>query len=133
MNAFLRFLGRVCLSTMFIIGGYGAYTQPTGRHKALPNVGLPESENLVKINGATMMVAGTTLALGIVPKLSALTLLAALIPTTLAGHPFWKETEEAKQNTQRTNFLKNVGLAGGLLMVMSKSKRIKTVEISQED
>lgn len=122
----LRMLARLCMSGIFVFGGWGAYSAPGGRPKALPKIGLPESEMLVKINGMTMVVAGTTLGLGILPKLSALTLLGALIPTTLAGHPFWKEVENPVRTQQQIQFAKNLGLIGGLILVLGQEKPIKT-------
>ncbi|MDP8930210.1 MAG: DoxX protein, partial [Actinomycetota bacterium] len=69
----------------------------------------------------TMLVSGVALALGIKPKLAASVLAASLVPTTLAGHPFWKlEDKEAAQ--QRIQFMKNLGLLGGLMGVMGSRR-----------
>ena len=38
------------------------------------------------------------------------------MPTTLAGHRFWEEDEEADQRHQRIHFLKNLAMFGGLLI-----------------
>lgn len=82
-------------------------------------LGLPEPETMVRLNGLTMVVAGSALGLGIKPKLAALALLGALIPTTLAGHRFWEEQSEQGRRAQETQFLKNLGLMGGLLLMLS--------------
>jgi len=50
------------------------------------------------------------------PRLSALALAASLAPTTYAGHPFWEERDRAARAAQRTQFLKNVSMMGGLLL-----------------
>ena len=52
--------------------------------------------------------------------LAAIVLLGALIPTTLVGHAFWKEEEQAKLQNQLTQFYKNLGLVGGLLLVLAE-------------
>ncbi len=62
------------------------------------------------------MAAGTLLALGRFPRLSALALAATLVPTTLAGHRFWEAGEETDQAQQRIHFLKNLSMFGGLLI-----------------
>ena len=41
---------------------------------------------------------------------------ATLVPTTVAGHPFWKEEDPAKRKMQRIQFLKNVAMMGGVLL-----------------
>ena len=71
---------------------------------------------MVRAHGAVEVVAGSTLALGIAPRLSALTLLGALVPTTVAGHPFWEEEEPSTRGAQQVQFLKNLAIVGGLLL-----------------
>ena len=67
-------------------------------------------------NAAVMVGAGTLLALGRVPRLSALTLAASLIPTTLAGHSYWTIEDPVARKTQRIQFHKNLAMLGGLLL-----------------
>ena len=74
-----------------------------------------KTEQAVRVNGAVQMAAGTLLALA-GPRLSALTLAATLVPTTLAGHRFWEADEETDQAQQRIHFLKNLSMFGGLLI-----------------
>ena len=118
----VKWLARLCLSGIFIIGGYEAFMEPTPRTKRLPNLGMSESELAVKVNGASMILGGVAMGLGIFPKLAAFGLLSALIPTTLAGHPFWNEQETATMKQQRLQFAKNLGLIGALLLVLADSK-----------
>lgn len=66
-----------------------------------------------------MVLAGILLALGIAPKAAAGALLGSLIPTTLVEHPFWKEKTPQGRTMQLTHYLKNVGLIGGLLLVLA--------------
>jgi hypothetical protein len=42
-----------------------------------------------------------------------------LVPTTLVGHPFWQETDPSTRRGQQTHLLKNLGLFGGLLLVIA--------------
>ena len=118
----LKQLAYLLLSVIFIQGGYRAYAQPGGRVKQAADLGIPEPELAVKANGLTMVVGGGMLALGILPKLAAAVLLASLIPTTLAGHAFWKADDEAARKQQQTQFAKNLGLMGGLLLVLADRK-----------
>lgn len=114
--ALLRFLARSLFATTFLTGGYSAFTQPGGRatavSRALP---LPQPELMVRINGATMMLGGAALALGIKPRLAALGLAASLVPTTYVGHQFWAQTEAGTRRTHTIHFTKNASLVGGLL------------------
>lgn len=79
-------------------------------------LGLPtDPETLVKLNAGVQVGAGALLALGLFPRAAAATLAASLLPTTLAGHRFWEETEPAQREGQRLQFLKNASILGGLL------------------
>ena len=71
---------------------------------------------MVVLNGAAMVIGGAMLALDIVPKLTAAALIGSLVPTTLVGHAFWNEESEAGRKAQQTQFMKNLGLIGGLLL-----------------
>ena len=118
----LRQLAYLLLSVIFITGGYRAYAQPGNRVQQVADIGIPEPELAVKVNGMTMVVGGAMLALGILPRLAAAALFACLIPTTIAGHAFWKEETEDRRKAQQTQFAKNLGLLGGLLLVMADRK-----------
>ena len=84
---------------------------------AATKLGLPEPETMVVVNSVAHVVGGVAMALGIFPRLAAAGLAASLVPTTLAGHRFWEMEDEQARNQQITQFLKNLGLIGGLLAV----------------
>ncbi len=129
----LKALGRVCLSGIFIIAGAEAFKAPGPRTQMVAGAGIPEPEMAVKVNGATMVLGGILLALGIAPKAAAGALIGSLIPTTLVGHAFWEADDPKTLAMQRVQFLKNLGLVGGLLWIIaeaSEEKRAKNhVEI----
>ncbi len=77
---------------------------------------LPDdSEKLVKINAGVQVGAGLLLAIGRFPRLAAIALAGSIVPTTLAGHRFWEEDDPSARSKQQVQFLKNVGLLGGLI------------------
>ncbi len=120
------------LASIFIRSGLDAALHPEGKVKKAEKVTRPivqrvtalpdDTETLVRLNGATQVVAGTMLSLGILRRLSAAVLIGSLIPTTLAGHRFWEELDEDARNQQITQLLKNLGLFGGLVLVASECR-----------
>jgi uncharacterized membrane protein YphA (DoxX/SURF4 family) len=74
------------------------------------------------VQGAIMIGAGSTLALGILPKTSARLLALTLIPSTIIGHPFWKSEKPEDRRPQIIQFLKNAGLFGGLLYITADKR-----------
>ncbi len=123
--AVIRALARPMLASMFVIGGLDALRNPDSKVPAAEQVvgALPEqvpvvqnTKQLVLIDGAVKVVAGSLLALGRLPRLSALALAASLVPTTLAGHRFWEEKDPTKRAGQKIHFFKNVSMLGGLVI-----------------
>lgn len=123
----LRRVARPMLASMFVTGGLDALRDPGPKGPAATDVasrvvprlpGVPEqdAELLVKVNGGVQVGAGLLLALGRVPRLSALALAASLVPTTAAGHRFWEYDDAAQRRQQQIHFLKNVSMLGGLLL-----------------
>ena len=77
---------------------------------------LPADDELVvRGNAAVQVLAGTALALGLAPRLSALALAGSLVPTTLAAHAYWTIEDPAARKLQRIQFHKNMAMIGGLL------------------
>lgn len=123
----LRPAARMLTGSTYILLGFDAFREPGGRvdlaapllariRKAVP---LPDDdEQLVRLNAAVQVVAGTTLALGLAPRLSALALAGSLIPTTLAGHSYWNLEDPAARKLQRIQFHKNMAMLGGLLLAV---------------
>jgi putative oxidoreductase len=128
----VRRIARPMLSSMFISGGIDALKSPEARAKAAEPVieklhpavdkateSLPfelDDKQLVQLNGAIQVIGGLMLATGRAPRLSAFALAATLVPTTLAGHRFWEESDPRARNNQRVHFFKNVSMLGGLLL-----------------
>ena len=112
----LRFVARSLFAWIFVVAGFKTLTDPAGRpqlvQRTLP---LPEPELMVRINGGSMLLGGTALALGIKPRLAALGLAAALVPTTYAGHQFWNNDDPAQRGNQQVHFNKNITMIGALL------------------
>ncbi|MFZ1286777.1 MAG: DoxX family protein [Candidatus Phosphoribacter sp.] len=121
----IRRLARPMLAAIFIVSGLDTLRHPGGRaqlaspllDRIAPMLRLPDDkELLVRANGTAMLVGGTMLASGKLPRLSAAVLFGTLVPTTLAAHSFWDKPDAAARAQDRIQFLKNLGLMGGLLL-----------------
>jgi uncharacterized membrane protein YphA (DoxX/SURF4 family) len=80
-------------------------------HPTLPD----DPRTLVQLDHAAMLVGGLLLVTPL-RRPAALLLAGSLIPTTLAAHRFWKLDDPSARGPQSTQFLKNLGLFGGLLL-----------------
>ncbi|HUZ22703.1 MAG TPA: DoxX family membrane protein [Streptosporangiaceae bacterium] len=122
----LRAVARPMLASIFTIQGYNTLRHPERVASAAEPVvrslaeRLPvvpdQTEQAVRLNGAIQLAAGSLLAMGRWPRLSALAIAATLVPTTLAEHRFWEAQDEQERAQQRIHFLKNLAMLGGLLI-----------------
>lgn len=127
-----RLIARPLLASIFVAGGINAlrHTQahaikaqpvtdklvPLAR-RAAPGAPIPsDATTLVRINAGVQILAAAALATGRAPRLSAGVLAASLVPTTLAGHAFWAESDPQAKAQQRLQFIKNTSIFGGLLL-----------------
>lgn len=130
----LRRVARPLLASIFIYGGIGMLRDTQGHAKAVepfltdtfdkveglvPDQVPRDPATLVRIDAAVKIGAGLALASGKAPRLASLALIGTLVPTTLAAHRFWEIKDPAEKQAQQVQFLKNAGLAGGLLLAVS--------------
>ena len=121
-------IARPLIAGIFVYGGIDSLRTATKKAKTAEPVtaavsdatGLGSAE-LVTINGAVQVGAGVALALGILPRPAAALLAVSLVPTTLAGHRFWEEHDPQRRGGQTIQFLKNVGLLGGLVLAATST------------
>lgn len=127
-----RLVARPLLSSVFFLGGVNALRNAethaekakpiTDRivpkvQKAIPQAPIPSNpKTLVQINAVAQLVSAAALATGKAPRLSATVLSASLVPTTVAGHAFWKESDPAAKKAQTLQFAKNLSVLGGLIL-----------------
>jgi len=110
-------IARLLAAGIFILSGWDVTREPGNRPEEAAAMGVPQAELAVRANAVVMMLAGAALALGIFPRWAAAILAGSLGPTTLAGHPFWKEQDPQKRKGQLAHFLKNLSMLGGLLFI----------------
>ena len=128
----IRLIARPMLASVFFVGAASALknapklaakaSRVTEKvvplvQRAAPGAPIPtDPVTIVRVNAVVQIVAATALATGRAPRLSSTVLAMSMLPTTVAGHAFWREEDPAIRNTQRMNFFKGISLVGGLLI-----------------
>jgi putative oxidoreductase len=122
-----RTVARPLLASVFIFSGLDVLANPEPRAKAAKPVvdkvasvvpfAPSDPVDAVRLNAAVHLGAGVLLAAGVMSRLAALALAVSMVPTTVAGHPFWEIDDPVKRSQQRVQFLKNTGILGGLLVI----------------
>ncbi|GAA4078221.1 DoxX family membrane protein [Nocardioides kongjuensis] len=126
MRTTARRLARLLTGTTYVLLGVDALRSPGGRVAAAGPmlatlrgvVPIPDDDTLVvRANGAAQAAGGAAIAAGVLPRTAALGLIGSMVPTTLAGHAFWKVEDPAARKQQQVQLLKNLAMIGGLIQV----------------
>ena len=109
---YLALAARICLSLVFINAGIGKIFGFSGTVEMMAGQGLPIPSILLIFTIAFQLLGSLSLLLGYKVKLGSILLIIFLIPATLVFHNPLISPDELN------NFLKNIGLIGGLLMTI---------------
>jgi uncharacterized membrane protein YphA (DoxX/SURF4 family) len=114
------------MGVIFVVAGLDVLANPEPRVKMVKSfvervadlvpVAPRDPTTAVTMNALVHLAGGAMLAAGIFPRLAALSLAGSMVPTTLGAHRFWEFTDPAQRSMQRTHFLKNTAIMGGLLI-----------------
>lgn len=109
-------VGRVLLASLFIISGYGKIGGFDGTVHTLAGKGLPLPMVAAAITVAIELLGGLLLAFGWKARWAAVVLAVFTLAASFLIHDFWNMADAARRANQ-INFMKNISIIGGLLMV----------------
>jgi putative oxidoreductase len=127
MSVLVLPLSRVLLSLIFIYSGYGKVFGgmagwKTGVSALLQKSPAPQlaqySDILAQVAAYGEFVGGILLFLGVLSRVSAFGLTVFVLLASVLAHNFWALADAKAYAEQLSNFLKNMGLIGGLLLIM---------------
>ena len=116
INRFAPLLGRLLLSAIFLVSATLKVVYWTGSVQGLEAKHVPAAPLLLAAAVTLELAGGTALISGLLARPAALLLFLYLIPTTLLFHNFWAFSG-SEQPGQMINFLKNLAIMGGLLLL----------------
>jgi putative oxidoreductase len=111
--------GRSLLGLLFIIGGLMFFRRPdfSFARSVIASHRLPYPALLLIITMGMQLGCGAMMLMDWNARVAATIFLVWLVPATAMFHPFWKVPPEQVPN-ETFHFLKNMAIAGGLLLVM---------------
>lgn len=122
MNPFsqslLSLAGRLLLALLFIPAGISKITGFEGTVGFIASKGLPAAGLMAAGAIAVELGAGLALAAGWHARLAALLLAGFTLVASVIFHNFWAMPAD-QQMLQSLMFMKNIGVVGGLLMVVA--------------
>jgi putative oxidoreductase len=114
----LALVGRALIVTLFLPFGYGAITGFAGTVRYITSAGLPMPEVVAGIAIFVEVVLGLLLLVGYQTRWAALGILLFTLAAAFVFHAFWN-VPPAQFVAQKTNFLKNMAVAGGLFGILA--------------
>ncbi len=115
-SKWLLVLGRVLLSGIFILSGLGKLPHFHDVAGMMAAKGIPLATVALVITVLIEIGGGLLVLTGFQARYAALVIALWLIPVTLVFHHFWG-IPAGQQQEQMINFLKNIAIIGGLLIL----------------
>lgn len=108
-------LGRICFSFVFILSSINHFNGADLPYAT--QAGLPMAKLLVPLAGVLALLGGLSVLVGFHAKLGAWLLALFLLPVTPMMHNFWAVKDPMMHAIQMVNFLKNLSMLGGALLI----------------
>jgi putative oxidoreductase len=128
-------LARFLLALIFLMSGIGKLGEWQQTLDYMAANGVPYPNVLLPIATAVEILGAVLLIIGFKARWAALALVVFLIPASYYFHAFWKipaDTGDQARRTQLVLFMKNVAIAGGLLIVATRGAGPGSVDESRE-
>lgn len=108
---YLPLVGRVFLAAIFLRSGIGHILGFAGTVQMMTGQGIPAAPLLLAGSVVCLLLGGLSILLGFKVRWGAILLIIFLVPATLVFHNPIADASELN------DFLKNIGLIGGILFV----------------
>lgn len=110
-NSAIVLIGRILMSIIFILAGFGKLTDIAGTTAYFSSYNLPAPTVTAVIVGLVELVGGLAVLVGFQTRVAAYLLALFAIASALVAHMNWSDM------MQLINFQKNLAIAGGFLVL----------------
>ncbi len=110
-------LGRLLFSLVLIGSGIGHLTATEASAQYAEYKKVPNAKLMVQISGVCMLLGGLAVVLGILMDLAGLLIAVLMVIFAVVMHKFWEETDPQTKQVEQAQFMKNISIAGGGLIL----------------
>ena len=111
-------LGRLLFGGYFISAGINHFRQADQLSQYAASKHVPKPDLAVRVTGTILITGGTSILLGIKPKLGTTVIIGFLAGVSPIMHDFWRQQQPEQRMNDKVNFTKNLALAGGAVALM---------------
>ncbi|CAH2404087.1 DoxX family protein [Mesorhizobium ventifaucium] len=115
-------LGRILLSIIFVLSGFGKLTAIAGTAGYFGSMGLPMPTVTAVFVGLLELLGGLAILIGFQTRITAWVLAIFTVATGLIAHTGWAD------QMQMISFMKNLAIAGGFLVLASSGAGAYSVD-----
>lgn len=116
MEEILFLIGRILLGGFFVMNGINHFAQGEMMRGYAQAKGVPSPNLAVPATGVLLLIGGLSFITGVLPIVGIAALVLFLVPTAFMMHQFWVEEDPQAKMTEMSNFMRNIGLLGAVLM-----------------
>lgn len=118
VDSFIILIARLALSVLFLWSGVMKLLGYSAFVAYLQAKGVPFVQIAAPIATAIEVLGGILLVVGLLVRPLGLVMAVYTVATAVLGHDFWNVADAALQHDMVIHFWKNVGIAGGFLLLM---------------
>src|ERR1700761_901436 len=111
-------IGRIILGDFFVYNGINHLKQQKALSQYASAKHVPKPDAAVIASGVAMIAGGTSIVLGVKPKIGALLVAGFLGVVSPVIHDFWKHEDPNQRLNDMVNFSKNLALLGATVALM---------------
>lgn len=125
-------IGRILFGLRFVRSGIGHLVEREAMvGYAEGTRGLPP--RLMVPLAAVMVLGGVSVIFGIWADLGALLIFVFIVPTAVIVHDFWTVEDPHMKQIERSQFMKNLSMAGGALIIFYLYNQVQDPPLSLTD
>jgi putative oxidoreductase len=110
-------VGRILLALVFVVAGSRKLMTTAATAGYFAKLGFPMPEVMVWVAIAFEVIGGVLLIVGWKTRYAAWALALFTLVATFAAHRFWEFGDAAQYAAQMNNFLKNLAIIGGMVLI----------------
>jgi putative oxidoreductase len=114
----LFLMGRLVFGGFFLYSGVHHFLDTATLAQYAGAKGVPMPEAAVLLSGALLIIGALCVLLGILPRVGLACIILFLAGVTPTMHSFWSVADPQMRQMDMANFMKNLALAGGAMMML---------------